>query len=70
VSIELKGLYSPKQAAAILGIHEKSIFRWLRDGKIVTTVIVAGQRLIPESEVERLNKERKEEAAKVANPSG
>jgi len=51
---ELKGYYTPKQAALLLGIHPKSIFRWLREESKLNTVLVAGQRLIPESEIERL----------------
>jgi len=51
-----KELYTPAQAARAIGIHPKSIFRWLKSGKIDFNR-VAGQRLIPGSEVERLKRE-------------
>lgn len=56
ISITLADFYTPKQAASLLGIHEKSIFRWLRDGKI-TVVLIGGQRYITGGEIKRLKEE-------------
>jgi len=44
----------------MLGVNRKTIHRWLDSGRI-TPIIVAGERLIPESEIERLKKERANE---------
>ena len=55
-AIALGDFFTPKQAAAMLGIHEKSIFRWLRDGKI-TVVLIGGKRYITASEIKRLKEE-------------
>jgi excisionase family DNA binding protein len=55
-AIALEDFYSPKQAASLIGIHEKTIFRWLREGKIIV-VLIGGQRFITRSEIKRLKKE-------------
>jgi excisionase family DNA binding protein len=55
-AIALEDFFTPKQAARLLGIHEKSIFRWLRDGKI-TVVLIGGQRYITAGEIRRLKEE-------------
>lgn len=57
MAIELKGLFSPKEAAKILGVSRMTIFRWLKAGRLAP-VVVAGQRFIPESETDRLKKEK------------
>jgi excisionase family DNA binding protein len=48
--------YGPEETAKLLGKGEATIWRWLRDGKILA-VKVGGRTLIPEKEVERLKKE-------------
>ena len=48
--------YGPEETAKLLGKGEATIWRWLRDGKIVA-VKVGGRTLIPEKEIERLKKE-------------
>jgi excisionase family DNA binding protein len=52
MTIELGGLFTPVQAAKALGVHRTSIFRWLRENQL-TAILVAGQRLIPESEINK-----------------
>jgi excisionase family DNA binding protein len=49
--------YGPEEAAKLLGKGEATIWRWLRDGKILA-VKVGGRTLIPEKEIERLKKEQ------------
>jgi len=61
--VELKGLFLVSQAADLLGVHRTTLHRWLRAGKI-QTILIAGQRLIPESEIERLKNEREGTDAK------
>ncbi len=46
----------PEETAKLLGKGEATIWRWLRDGKILA-VKVGGRTLIPEKEIERLQKE-------------
>jgi excisionase family DNA binding protein len=42
------------QVARLLDISPITVFRWIRQGKIVARRSVAGRWLIPESEVNRL----------------
>jgi excisionase family DNA binding protein len=48
--------YGPEEAAKLLGKGEATIWRWIRDDKILA-VRIGGRTLIPEKEIERLNKE-------------
>jgi len=57
MAIELRGLYNHGDAARMLNVTRRTILRWLKSGRI-TPVLVARQKLIPESEIERLRKER------------
>lgn len=61
-TIELHDFVNQKRAAEILGVSRMTIWQWIKDGKI-QAVIVAGLRMIPQSEVERLKREINEEAA-------
>lgn len=47
--------YGPEEAARLLGKGEATIWRWIRSGKILV-VRIGGRTLIPEREVERLQK--------------
>ena len=49
--------YSPEEAAKFLGKGVATIWRWIRDEKILV-VRIGGRTLIPNREVERLQKER------------
>ncbi len=49
--------YGPEEAAKLLGKGEATIWRWIRSGKMLV-VRIGGRTLIPEREVERLQKER------------
>jgi excisionase family DNA binding protein len=46
--------YTPLQAAKALSVHRTTIFRWMDAGKISVTE-VAGQRLIAQSEINRIH---------------
>lgn len=48
--------YGPEEAAKLLGKGEATIWRWIRDDKILV-VRIGGRTLIPEKEIERLQKE-------------
>lgn len=48
--------YGPEEAAKLLGKGVATIWRWIRDGKILV-VRIGGRTLIPEKEIERLHKE-------------
>lgn len=65
MAAEIDGFFAPKQAADILGISRMTIFRWLKSGR-ATAVLVAGQRLITETELNRL----KNETEKRSQPEG
>lgn len=47
-------LYRMREAAAILGVHQNTIRRWEKEGKIKVIRAVGGHRKIPESEIKRL----------------
>ena len=49
--------YGPEEAAKLLGKGIATIWRWIRSGKMLA-VRIGGRTLIPEREVERLQKER------------
>ena len=49
--------YGPEEAAKLLGKGVATIWRWIRDEKILA-VRIGGRTLIPEREIERLQKER------------
>ncbi len=49
--------YGPEETAKLLGRGIATVWRWIRDGKILT-VRVGGRTLIPEKEIERLKKEQ------------
>lgn len=59
MSVELSGFFLPGQAAKILGVSRLTVHRWLKDGKL-QFVLVAGQRMITISELERVKKEKAE----------
>jgi len=59
--IELHDYVTQTRAAELLGVTRMTLYNWLRDGKL-QAVIVAGFRMIPQSEVDRLKKEINETA--------
>jgi predicted site-specific integrase-resolvase len=61
--VELKGFKVIRDAAKAIGVHRTTLHRWLREGT-VQVFVIAGQRFIPESEIERLKKERENEGLK------
>ena len=52
---ELKGYFTIKEAANVLGVHRVTVHRWLKSGK-AASVMVASRRVIPENEIERLKR--------------
>ena len=55
----------PVEAAQLLGKGEATIWRWIRDDKILA-VKIGGRTLIPQKEIQRLQKE----LALTAHPAG
>ena len=49
-------VYGPEEAARLLGKGVATIWRWIRDEKILA-VRIGGRILIPKKEIERLQKE-------------
>ncbi len=47
--------YGPEEAAQLLGKGEATIWRWIRAKKVLV-VRIGGRTLIPETEIERLQK--------------
>jgi excisionase family DNA binding protein len=47
--------YGPEEAAKLLGKGEATIWRWIRSGKVLV-VRIGGRTLIPEQEIQRLQK--------------
>ena len=48
--------YGPEEAAKLLGKGIATIWRWIRDDKIIA-IRIGGRTLIPKKEIERLQKE-------------
>jgi excisionase family DNA binding protein len=48
--------HGPEEAARLLGKGEATIWRWIRAKKILA-IRIGGRTLIPEQEIERLQKE-------------
>ena len=57
--IELQDFVNQTKAAKILGVTRMTIWNWIKEGKL-QVVIVAGLRMIPLSEVEKLKKQAAE----------
>ena len=64
IVVDIPELYDPNQAAEALGIGYATVFRWIKAGTLIP-VRIGGRTLIPKSEVERLNRERNEQAAEA-----
>ena len=60
--IELHDYVNQTRAAEVLGISRMTLWQWLKDDKL-RAVIVGGLRMIPQCEVERVLRERNDEAA-------
>jgi len=56
--VEIEDLYDVDEAADLLGKGVATIWRRIRDNKIIVARI-AGRTLIPKSEVERLQQEKR-----------
>ena len=54
--IELHDYVNQSRTAEVLGVSRMTIWQWIKDGRI-QAVIIGGLRMIPRSEVERLQKE-------------
>jgi len=66
-TVEIEDLYDVDEAADLLGKGVATIWRRIRDNKIIV-VRIAGRTLIPKSEIERLKNEKatKEKTTSVA----
>ena len=53
--------FTTREAARLLGIHDKTVFQWHRLGKIQFSLDVTGRYRVPYGEVYRLMKERESE---------
>lgn len=56
VDVPVDDAYEPEEAARLLGKGIATIWRWLRDDKIIA-IRIGGRILIPKKEIERLQKE-------------
>jgi len=56
-TVEIEDLYDVDEAAPLLSKGVATIWRRIRDNKIIV-VRIAGRTLIPKSEIERLKKEQ------------
>jgi excisionase family DNA binding protein len=56
VDAPVEDAYGPEEAARLLGKGIATIWRWLRDDKIIA-IRIGGRILIPKKEIERLQKE-------------
>ena len=57
IVVDTDEIYELKEAADLLQIGIATLFRWMRNGKIVP-LRISGRTFIPKSEVERLKNEQ------------
>ena len=57
VPIEIEGVYDVEEAARLSGRGVATVWRWIRDGKIVV-IRINGRTLVPESEIEKLKSKK------------
>lgn len=57
IVVDTGEVYSAKEAADLIGIGYATIYRWIKDHKLIP-IKLAGRTLIPKTEVERLQTER------------
>jgi excisionase family DNA binding protein len=53
IVVDTAEIYDTNEAAHLLGIGYATLYRWIKDGKLIP-LRVGGRTLIPKSEVERL----------------
>ena len=67
IVVDTAELYDTNEAARLLKIGYATLYRWIKDGKLVP-LRIGGRTLIPKSEVERLKNEKATE--EISKPSG
>ena len=55
----MDNLYTPQQAARVLGVHRTTVFRWIAAGKLAT-LRVADRRVITQEEIDKARAEKTE----------
>ena len=55
-------LHDPNEAARLIGIGYATLYRWIKEGKLIP-LRISGRTFIPKSEVERLRNERENKEA-------
>lgn len=50
--------FTVREAARYIGVHDKTLYAWHREGRIELTLDVTGQYRVPYGEVYRLMRER------------
>ena len=55
--VDTAELYDTNEAARLLGIGYATLYRWIKDGRLIP-LRISGRTLIPKSEVERLKNEK------------
>jgi len=54
--VDTADIYDTNEAARLLGIGYATLYRWIKDGKLIP-LRIGGRTLIPKSEIERLKRE-------------
>ncbi|GAI75046.1 unnamed protein product [marine sediment metagenome] len=55
--VDTEEIYETNEAARLLGIGYATLYRWIKDGKLIP-LRIGGRTFIPKSEVERLKNEK------------
>ena len=55
IVIDVPGLCDPNETAELLDVGPATVWRWIRSGKLIP-INVGGRTLIPQSEIDRLNR--------------
>ena len=69
ITLEAKDLLTVEEAAGRLACQPITVWRWVNKGKLVSTKI-AGRRLIPLSEIERVLAEQAAESGVDSSDNG
>ena len=65
ITIDTNEVCEPAEAARLIGIGYATLYRWIKAGKLIP-IRIAGRTLIPQCEIDRLQRERNNQAAEAA----
>lgn len=61
ITIDTNEVHETAEAARLLGIGYATLYRWIK-ADLLIPIRIAGRTLIPQSEIDRIKRERKDQA--------